>query len=632
MIKSSLNVLPGWMVLFVDFLVLLHAGMLSFLIVGNFNLVNFTNSGFLLGSSTFAILGMIASYILNNHEVSAEDNVINEMTSIIKTMMLTITLFLLFHLGSIQIFDNALFNGSMAFMAMITGFSVFGTLFFRLIIRQAIDYLNNQHSVQQKFLIVGNPSNSSLTRKTIQKLGFPIQMIKAYISESPVHSGKKILNTPIYNNDIEFKNVVEQHQITDVVLSPNLTSISQKRAYIDKSLKANIRPSIMKIKNPWTLNNVSGLGIKKVMIEDYLAEDQIILNDKQLYQYINQQTILLAGAGGNLGQEICRQLLFLNPSHLILVDQDEEGLVMLENKIKILQLKTKITAVVVDIRNKSRLRTIFESHKPDMVYNAAMFNDPSLMEVYSEEALQIHIQGTKNLADLAQDFEVARFVLVSSDQAVLPREVTGASKRLAEMYIQLMSAKKSFSAKKTKFIIIRHGEILGVNDQIIQNIRQDIRSGKPVHIHHPKTSKSFYTLAETVKFILTSSILGQGGEIYVLDKNNAIKLVDLVQKIVQLDQENITTEVRVHYNKNIRPIETPSNFNKSSEYLLPTSYEDIFLAVPLKTNLEGLEEKIENLESVLSQNNPITLIKYFKSIIPDFVSNNKFIELSERMN
>lgn len=632
MIKSSLNVLPGWMVLFVDFLVLLHAGILSFLIVGNFNLINFSNSGFLLGSSIFAMLGMLSSYIFNNHEVSSEDNIIHEMASIIKTMMLTLTLFLLFHFGSIYIFEITLFNGSFAFMAMISGFSLFGTLFFRLVIRQAIDYLNAQQSVQQKFLIVGNPSSSSLTRKTIQKLGFPIQLIKAYISESSVRTGQKILSAPIYGNDIEIKNVIEQHQITDVVLSPNLNSIAQKRSYIEQSLKAGIRPSILKIKSPWTLNNVSGLGIKKVMVEDYLAEDQIILNDKHLYQYINHQTILLAGAGGNLGQEICRQLLFLNPTHLILVDQDEEGLAILENKIKTLQLKTTVTSVVVDIRNKSRLRTVFETHTPDMVYNAAMYNDPSLMEVYSEEALQIHIQGTKNLVDLSKDFEVGRFVLVSSDQAVQPREVTGASKRLAEMYVQHISAKKSFSAKKTKFIIIRHGDILGVNDQVIHNIRKDIRSGKPVHIHHPKTTKSFYSLAETVKFILTSSILGQGGETYILDKNNAIKLVDLVQKIVQLDQENITTEVRVHYNKNIRPIESPSTFNKNSEYLLPTSYEDIFLAVPIKTNLEGIEDKIEQLETVLKQNNPITLIKYFKSIVPDFVSNNKFIELSERMN
>jgi len=368
------------------------------------------------------------------------------------------------------------------------------------------------------------------------------------------------------------------------------------------------------------------------MVEDYLAEEQIILNDQHLYQYINQQTILLAGAGGILGQEICRQLLFLNPAHIILLDQDEEALSTLEFKIKALHLKTAITTVVLDIRNKSRLRTVFEDHRPDLVYNAAVFNDPSLMEVYSEEAIQIHVTGTKNLADLSKDFEVGRFVLVSSEQAVHPREVTGASKRLAEMYVQHMQSQKTFYAKRTKFIIIRHGAILGVNDQVILNIRKDIRSGKPVQVHHPKTVKSFYSLSETVKFILTSSILGQGGEIYVLDKNNAIKMVDLVKKIVQLDKTVSTSEIRLHYNKNIRPIEAPSTFNKNTEYLLPTTYEDIFLAVPMKKELDGIEEQIEKIDAVLKQNNPITLIKYFKSVIPDFVSNNKFIELSERLN
>jgi FlaA1/EpsC-like NDP-sugar epimerase len=631
-IKSSLNVLPGWMVLFMDFLILLHAGILSFLIIGNFNLVNFSQSGFLLGSTCFALLGMFASYIFNNQDVSSEENIINEIISITKTMVLTLTFFLVAHFGSIFLFDKPQFNGSFSFLVMISGFSVFGTLFFRLIIRQTIDYLNNQQSVQQKFLIIGNTSNSSITRKTIQKLGFPLQLIKAYVSESPVRAGQKILSAPVYNDAVDLNRLIEEHQITDVVLSPNLQSTVKKRAYIEQSLNAGIRPSIMKSKDIWTLNHVSSLGIKKVMIEDYLVDDQIILNDQHLYQYINRQTILLAGAGGNLGQEICRQLLFLNPAHIILLDQDEESLAGLENKIKALQLKTTITTVVLDIRNKSRLRTVFEDHRPDLVYNAAVFNDPSLMEVYSEEAIQIHVTGTKNLADLSKDFEVGRFILVSSDQAVLPREVTGASKRLAEMYVQHMQSQKTFAAKKTKFIIIRHGEILGVNDQVILNIKKDIRSGKPIHIHHPKTMKTFSSLAETVKFVLTSSILGQGGEIYVMDKNNGIQMVDLVKKIVQLDKAVAASEIRLHYNKNVRPIEGPTTYNKNTEYLLPTSYEDIFLAVPIKKEMEDLGEKIEAIESVLKQNNPITLIKYFKSIIPDFISNNKFIELSERLN
>ena len=615
-----------------DFLILLHAGILSFLIIGNFNLVNFSQSGFLLGSTCFALLGMFASYIFNNQDVSSEENIINEIISITKTMVLTLTFFLVAHFGSIFLFDKPQFNGSFSFLVMISGFSVFGTLFFRLIIRQTIDYLNNQQSVQQKFLIIGNTSNSSITRKTIQKLGFPLQLIKAYVSESPVRAGQKILSAPVYNDAVDLNRLIEEHQITDVVLSPNLQSTVKKRAYIEQSLNAGIRPSIMKSKDIWTLNHVSSLGIKKVMIEDYLVDDQIILNDQHLYQYINRQTILLAGAGGNLGQEICRQLLFLNPAHIILLDQDEESLAGLENKIKALQLKTTITTVVLDIRNKSRLRTVFEDHRPDLVYNAAVFNDPSLMEVYSEEAIQIHVTGTKNLADLSKDFEVGRFILVSSDQAVLPREVTGASKRLAEMYVQHMQSQKTFAAKKTKFIIIRHGEILGVNDQVILNIKKDIRSGKPIHIHHPKTMKSFSSLAETVKFVLTSSILGQGGEIYVMDKNNGIQMVDLVKKIVQLDKAVAASEIRLHYNKNVRPIEGPTTYNKNTEYLLPTSYEDIFLAVPIKKEMEDLGEKIEAIESVLKQNNPITLIKYFKSIIPDFISNNKFIELSERLN
>ncbi|KEO72832.1 polysaccharide biosynthesis protein [Anditalea andensis] len=631
MIKSSLNVLPGWMVLLVDFAIFLHAGILSYLIVGNFNLGDFFSSGFLLGSSLFALMATIVSFVFKNHLISSEENILSEIFSSIKVLMLAISLFLFFHFISKAYVDYPLFSGEFSFMAMLLGFTLFGLLFFRLAIRQAIDYLNNQDSIQHKFLIIENPSHSSIARRTLQKLGFPLHLIKAYVSEFPVRPSQKILGAPIYESTMEIKNIVGKHDITDIILGPNLKS-SEKRSFIDQSISAGIRPSIVKIKDPWTLNSVGSLGIKKVVVEDYLAEDQIILNDRHLYQYINQQTILLAGAAGNLGQEICRQLLFLNPAHLILIDQDEEGLAALENRIQTLQLNTTITPVIADIRNKSRIRTVFEEFRPDLVYNAALFSETSFMEVYSDEALQIHIMGTKNLVDLSEDFEVSRFIQVSAEQAVAPREVTAASKRLAEMYVQHVNARKSFSVKKTKFIIIRHGNILGLNDNEIHSIRKDIKSGKPVLIHHPKTSKSFYSLAETVKFILTSSILGQGGETYVMDKKNSITLVDLVHKIVKLSGENITSELRVHYNKNIRPIESPTTYNKNSEYLLPTTHEDIFLAVPLKSNFEGIEEKIEQLDYILQQNNPITLIKYFKSIIPDFVSNNKFIELNERSN
>jgi len=219
------------MVLFVDCLVLLHAGILSYLIIGNFSLINFTSSGFLMGSSTFALLGMFASYIFNNQEVSSEENIINEIMSITKTMMLTLSFFLIAHFGSIYLFEKPLFNESFSFLAMISGFSVFGTLFFRLVIRQTIDYLNNQQSVQQKFLIIGNTSNASITRKTIQKLGFPLQLIKAYVSESPVRAGQKILSAPIYDDSADLNNLIEQHQITEVVISPNLQS-TQKREHI----------------------------------------------------------------------------------------------------------------------------------------------------------------------------------------------------------------------------------------------------------------------------------------------------------------------------------------------------------------------------------------------------------------
>lgn len=629
--KSSCNVLPEWMVLFMDALVYLNACLFGYLSFTSYHQIEFIPSELILGSMCFTGLGLLTSYICKNHVVKKEANIAIEAISIFKTILLTLALLSISQYIISITFDTKIFYGSIACLSIVIGFAILGSLTLRLVMRQAVDYLNRQNTIQHKFLIVGNDSTSKSTRTVIQKLGFPLQFIQAYFTENPAGMGKKIDNAPIFSKLVDFEKIVKQHEITDIVLSAEVGSVDRKRAYIDECLNLSIRPSILKPKDPWAITKVNGLGIKKVSIEDYLAEDQAVLNDLKLYQYINQQTILIAGAAGSLGREICRQLLYLNPSHIILLDVAEESLVTLEKKIKKLRLRTTISSVIIDINNRRGLRTIFEKFNPQIVFHAAFSNDPLHMEVYSEEAVKAHIYGTKNLAYLSKEFKVDRFILVSSEQAVNPRNIIGASKRMAEQYIQ-NAQHQSGCNKKTRFIIVRHGEILGVNDKVIHNIKKEIKLGKGVNIHHPQSIKSFCSLAEAGKFILTTSILGQGGETYVLQKNNAIKMVDLVKKIIQLSPIHTSTEIKVHYNKNNQPIKKSLTFNSAMEYLLPTTYSDIFLAVPLEKSYININENIEQLLRIVQEEDEISLLKFFKGIMPEFVSNKKYIELSYRKN
>lgn len=629
--NSSSNVLPGWMILILDALIYFNACIFGFLIFTSYHHVGYSPTNFLLATICFTGFGLLASYLLNNHSINHEDNIANETVNIIKTTLLALTFFIISQVAILKAFDINLYYGSIGFISLICCLTIVGILALRLIIRKAVEYLNNQNAYNKKFLIIGNDATAKISRSVLQNLGYPLQFIQAYLTENPAGMGKKIHNAPIYNEIGELDKILKTHNITDIVLSAEVGPIDQKRSYIDESLKNGIRPSILKPKDPWAITKVNGLSIRKILVEDYLAEDQSVLNDLKLYQYINQQTILIAGGAGSIGQEICRQLLYLNPSHLVLLDQAEDALVSLEKTIKKLRLRTTISSVVMDIRDKSKLEAIFKKYNPQIVYHTAFYSDTSKTTVSYEDIVKTYVQGTKNLADLSKDFQVDRFILVSSEQAVSPNQIIGASRRMAELYIH-QSQHQPSSHKKTKFIIVRHGEILGVNDKLIQNIKREIRLGEVVNIHHPQSIKSFTSLPETGKFILTSSILGHGGETYILQKKNTIKLVDLVKKIIQLDQVKINAEVRIYYDKHNQPIIKTPSFNSSIEYLLPTTYSDIFLAVPLNKNYIDINEKIDLLQTVLKEEDEMALIKFFKGVIPDFTSNNKFIELSYRMN
>ncbi|WP_214161986.1 polysaccharide biosynthesis protein [Litoribacter ruber] len=630
MTKSSHNLLPGWMVLALDFLVFFHASILSYFIISSLNFSILVSSGFLQGSVLFAAIATFSCYMLKNHHLAAEDNLVQEVLSILRTLILSTVIIAIFTLTDRYIFGLYLLPSSKA-ISISMGLSLFGLTFTRMALRQGIDYLSQTHQVQKNILIIASHASQAMSRRVLKNAGFPLHFIQAYVSENFTESGRKILGAPVYENLSELHKVIARHKITEIFISEEGLSIEEKRNYINACLQNGVQPSMLTPSDEWDINDGEYV-LKKTSIEDYLGQEAVVENTSSSKKhFFSNKTVMITTAGSKLGTELCRQLIYQNPAHIIIVDRSEAAIADLSFRVKQLKLKSHVTTAVVDIRNKGRMRALFEAHKPELVYHTALYHEPSMMEVYSEEAVRANVLTTKSLSELSLEHDVEKFILISSHQAVNSTEIIGASKKLAEMYVKYKNDLPSFGPK-TQFLTIRHGEVLGVNDHSLQKIKAEVRGGQAVNIHHPDTSHQYFTISQTCKFILTASQIGKGGEVYAMEKTSPIKLVELVKKTVQLYEGRISSELKVHYNKHLQPMEANPLFDAKAEKVKRTHVPNLTRLQPLLETTFDVSEKIEELEEILKNQDTLTLHRFFKSIIPAFISDNNFVELSNRLN
>jgi FlaA1/EpsC-like NDP-sugar epimerase len=626
--KTSYNILPGWMILAIDFLIFFHAAILSHLAFSSFSLEGLSNPGVLLGGVYFAVIATLSTLLLKNNRIKGDEYIVQEILSISRTLIVTSLILGIAALAT-KIIINSNFVPSLPTIGLSLGLSFFALTFSRLVLRQAADYLTDKEFAQKRVLLIAHNSSKALSRKVLKNNGFSLDSIQAYLSENFSMTSRRILGAPVYEKVEDLDRIIERHQISEIYISEEGLSLEDKQAYIEASLRKGIQPSLLQPLTEWVSTN-GEIQLKAAAIEDYLKAPFSLEKKTSLGNDFSHKTVLISGAGSKIGAELCRQLLMLEPAHLILLEQAESTLLSLTANIKKLNTKTTITPVVMNNKNKGRLRAIFEMHNPQIIFHAGMYNDPALMEVYTEEAVKANVLNTKNLVELAQDYDCEKFVLVSSHHAVSPNEIIGASKRLAEIYLQHKNIETS-SKHKTALITFRHGEVLGVNDQVLLQIKRDIQKGSAVNIHHPDTEHSFYSVSQTSQFILEACVIGNGGEIYTVQKNNPIKLGDLVQKTVQLSPVKISPELKVHFDKNSKAQEAFPTFNTSYEKAEKATSDLLKLTssgeIPL--NLIG---KLEELEAVIDKKDPIALHRFFKDIIPEFISAHQFVALTNRQN
>lgn len=549
-------------------------------------------------------------------------------SSFVDAVKLFLSTFLSFiSLVSINLFSYLFFNNKIFLIpSLIISFILsFSFLFFLRIIVKYI-YEIFIHSSNSKDLIptvvYGYDANAIAIVNAI-KSEVPTRFkVVAFMGNSKSNRSKSILGLPILYSSKKTSVIMRSFSANALIIAEKSLTKEEKLTIIDDCLNYNIKVYTVPTITNWENENEISKQIKSFEIEDLLERKPIVLDNKLISSQITGKTIFITGAAGSIGSEIVWQLLDFKPKRLILIDQAETPLHHLFIEINKSDVKNNIEIIpaLIDIRDLSSLEFLFDHHQPDLVYHAAAYKHVPLMEENPYQAVNTNVKGTKNIVDLSLKHKVKKFVMVSTDKAVNPSNVMGASKRIAEKYVISMQSKHG--DEDTKFITTRFGNVLGSNGSVVPLFKQQIEKGGPITITHPDIIRYFMTIPEACQLVLEAGAMGKGGEIYIFDMGKPVKIIDLARKMIQLAGFEPDKEIQIKI-VGLRPGEKlyEELLNDASK-TLPTHHEKIMIAQDLFEDFEANIALINELIDLSQNKEPIEIVSKMKAIVPEFLSMN----------
>jgi FlaA1/EpsC-like NDP-sugar epimerase len=417
-----------------------------------------------------------------------------------------------------------------------------------------------------------------------------------------------------------------------IIIAEKSLTKAETIAIVEECLDYNLKVFAVPLITDWEDYTQISSKVKNFEIEDLLERKPIVLNTNAISNQLEGKTVLISGAAGSIGSEITRQVLGFNPKKVIILDQAESPLHNL--KLEVGNSNIPIRTALADIRNKESIEKVFSNYKPDIVYHAAAYKHVPLMEDNPVQAVYTNIIGTKNLADLSCKYSVEKFVMISTDKAVNPSSVMGASKRIAEKYVQSMyfKSKASKGDDLTKFITTRFGNVLGSNGSIVPLFTKQIAEGGPITITHPEIIRYFMTIPEACQLVLEAGTMGKGGEIFIFDMGEPVKILDLAKKMIRLAGFTPDKEIEIKI-IGLRPGEKlyEELLNDTSK-TLPTHNDKILIAQEIDEDFEQISKIIDDLFHTSESSTNDEIVSKMKRIVPEFKSLNSVFETLDNLS
>lgn len=511
----------------------------------------------------------------------------------------------------------------------------FVTFIFLLGIRLILLYVYNAvllstYVKKKNILIYGLGENSVTLAQGGSKVYMSDYVVRGFLGMKHNKRHFRISGYTVYGieNQEELKQLVVRHNI-DGVLFPNVKlAQKEKERLIPMCDAINLRtlvvPSTEEMKN-----GVIPRSIRRIHIGDLLGRDEIEINLREIGALLKGKTVMVTGAAGSIGSEICRQLAKFSIEQLVCFDSGETAMHNLRLELEEKFPYLKFIPVIGDVRSQQRLHYVFRTFRPQVVFHAAAYKHVPLMEENPCEAIRVNVFGSRNVADMAVKYGVERFVMVSTDKAVNPTNIMGCSKRLAEIYVQSLSIaiQKGEIEGKTKFITTRFGNVLGSNGSVIPRFKEQIKNGGPVTVTHPDIIRFFMTIPEACRLVLEAGTMGNGGEIFVFDMGEPVKIADLARRMIELAGFRPDKDIRIEYT-GLRPGEKLfEEVLSDKENTKETPHPKIHVAQVREYKYAEVAEKIDHLTELAVAVQIPEMVKEMKAIVPEFISKNSKFEM-----
>lgn len=452
--------------------------------------------------------------------------------------------------------------------------------------------------------------------------------IKGFIDDDPNLCGKTIMGQKIYPREKQ-EFLIKYKDIDQLIIATNRISTERKNEIFELCHANKVKVLTVPPISMWTDGKLRENQIQEIRIEDLLGRKEIKINRNLIHGELSGKRILISGAAGSIGSEIVRQLANF-PVELILLDAAETPLYNIENELNDKFPNVQKDIVIASVSDKNALKEVFAKYRPQIVFHAAAYKHVPMMERSPYEAAYNNIIGTKNIADTALEAETEKFIMISTDKAVNPTNVMGASKRYAEMYIQQLN-----SRGETKFITTRFGNVLGSNGSVIPRFKAQILHGGPVTVTHPEITRYFMTIPEASRLVLEAAIMGKGGEIFLFDMGESVKIRSLAERMIKLSGLEPGKDIEIKYT-GLRPGEKlREELLTQKENTLPTYHEKIFIAKQEEVDSQEVEKCISELAEILSsdqEDRDMAIVKNIKRLVSTFKSNNSIYEVLDEKN
>ncbi|AZA80411.1 polysaccharide biosynthesis protein [Chryseobacterium lactis] len=624
---SDVRYLPRWIILIIDIIILVVSLFLSTYIIEKI-----TQREFIYHedkSTVFAFIIIVNTVFMYFFKTYA--GIIRHSTFIDLFKLLVSCFCTMFAVGTINMFYFWSTGSKFIltpYLILYFVISFMGLFLFRLYVKEFFHVVREyrRSALKKRILVLGIDEQSiAIARAILDNPSLPYQVV-GFLTQRTDSKRASLLGKPIYEKQKIEENTKEDLIIDGVLVVKEMMARDEMNSWVNLFLEKDLNvfkaPSVQKLRD-------SDLGgsIKNLQIEDLLNRKPIKIQNEKIKSRHFERVVLVTGGAGSIGSEIVRQVALVNPSLIVILDQAETPLYEIELEMRAKYPNIAFKFVLGDVSNQHRMESLFQHYNFSMVYHAAAYKHVPLVEENPHEAIFVNILGSKIIARLSSKYKVNRFVMISTDKAVNPTNVMGASKRAAELFVQSL---QNLEGNTTKFITTRFGNVLGSNGSVIPHFKKQIEAGGPVTITHPDIVRYFMTIPEACELVLQAGTMGEGGEIFVFDMGEPVKILDLAKRMIKLSGFEPNIDIKIIYT-GLRPGEKLyEELLSDNAKTLPTHNDKIMVSKDPSIGFEEIDLLTRQITKASLRRDKVEVVKILKAIVPEFRSNNSIYEALDK--